>query len=150
MTAILSSTILVSDCFLPWPSCLLLFLLQDIFILHPGERPLFLNVDLPPDITIFRGRPDLEKAISAIIYSVANNESLPDDLYSRNSVITRATPEQRVRLLLERTMSIYSIDQLFQYSAGLTPSHHQGRAPWRSCKFFWRDFNAGEFTWRKL
>lgn len=26
-------------------------------------------------------------------------------------------------------MSIYTIDQLFQYSAGLTPSHHQGSGP---------------------
>ena len=67
----------------------------------------------------------MEKAISAIIYSIANNESLPEDLYSRNSVITRATPEQRVKLVLERTMSIYSVEQLFQYSASLTPSHHQ-------------------------
>ena len=95
-----------------------------LLIYYTGNRRLFLNDDLPPDICILKGRPDLEKALSAVIYSIAHELDLPDDLYRRNPVITKATPEQRLKLLLERALSIYSTDQLFDYSAGLTPLQH--------------------------
>jgi hypothetical protein len=90
-----------------------------------GKQPLFLNIDLPPDVYIFKGRLDLEHTISAVIYSIVHDEDLPKYVFTKNSIVTKATPE-RVRLLLERALSIYSIDQLFDYSASLTPSQHQG------------------------
>lgn len=95
-----------------------------LLIYYTGKRRLFLNDDLPPDICLMKGRPDLEKTISAVIYSIAHDFDVRGDLYSRNAAITKATPEQRMKLLLDRALSTYSIDQLFDHSASLTPFHH--------------------------
>ena len=95
-----------------------------LLIYYTGKRRLFLNDDLPPDICLLEGRPDLDKTISAVIHSIAHDSDIREDLYSRNAAITKPTPEQRMKLLLERALSSYSIDQLFEESARLTPFHH--------------------------
>lgn len=101
-----------------------------ILIYYTGKRSLFLNDDdLPPKVSILKGRPDVEKTISAVIYSIANDEELPADLGIRNSLVAKATPGQRVKLLLERALSTYSLDQLFEYSASLTAPHVKNSRP---------------------
>ena len=95
-----------------------------LLIYYTGKRRLYLNDDLPQDICLLKGRPDLEKALSAIIYSTAYELDLPEDLHRMNPVITKATPEQHMKLLLERALSIYSTDQLFDHATSLTPLQH--------------------------
>ena len=53
---------------------------------------------------------------SAIIYSTASGDELPKDLFMDNSTVSRVTTELRTKLLLEKALSVYSIDQLFEYS----------------------------------
>jgi hypothetical protein len=52
----------------------------------------------------------LEKTISAVILSTASDDGLPDELFSNNSVVAKATPQLSSKLLF------YSIDQLFDYA----------------------------------
>jgi hypothetical protein len=88
-----------------------------ILIYYTGKRPLYLCDDLPPNVVLFKGRPDLEKTISGVILSTVNDESgLPNELYANNSVVEKVTPQLSAMLLLEKALSVYSIDQLFDYA----------------------------------
>ena len=84
-----------------------------LLIYYTGKRPLFLNGDLPPNVHLFKGRPDLEKTISGVILSTASDSSLPEELFSNNAVVEKATADLSGKLLLEKALSVYSIDQLF-------------------------------------
>ena len=84
-----------------------------LLIYYTGKRPLFLNGDLPPNVHLFRGRPDLEKTISGVILSTASESDLPEELFSNNAVVEKATADLSGKLLLEKALSVYSIDQLF-------------------------------------
>eukprot|EP00581_Thalassiosira_minuscula_P014928 CAMPEP_0183730492 /NCGR_PEP_ID=MMETSP0737-20130205/32987_1 /TAXON_ID=385413 /ORGANISM="Thalassiosira miniscula, Strain CCMP1093" /LENGTH=858 /DNA_ID=CAMNT_0025963009 /DNA_START=206 /DNA_END=2782 /DNA_ORIENTATION=- len=79
------------------------------------ERSLILRDDLPPNIFVFNGRPNLERTIGGIIVSVATGEGLPEQLHKK--VLTRTPAEMRAKLLLEKALSIYTVDQLYGYTA---------------------------------
>jgi ferric-chelate reductase len=106
-----------------------------LLVYYTGKRPLFLNDDLPPNVCIFNGRPNLERTISGVIYSIANEEDLPDKLYQKNSVVTKASPEISAKLILVKALSIYSIDQLFEYAVGATPVTEEEVPPWAAASF---------------
>merc|ERR1712085_81766 len=88
------------------------------------ERALILRDDLPPNVLTFNGRPDLERTISGIITSIATGEGLPEELHKK--VLTRTPAEMRSKLLLEKALSIYSLDQLYEYTAKASNRHSQG------------------------
>lgn len=85
-------------------------------IYYTGKRSLVLQDDLPPNIFIFDGRPNLERSISGIVHSIVSGEGLPEELNHSNEVISKTPVETRTKLLLERVLSIYSIAQLFDYT----------------------------------
>jgi hypothetical protein len=102
---------------------------------NTGKRPIFLNDDLPPNVCIFNGRPNLERTISGVIYSIANDEGLPDELYCKNSVVEKATPEISAKLILVKALSIYSIDQLFDYAVRASVHCDVELPPWAAATF---------------
>jgi hypothetical protein len=100
-----------------------------LLIYYTGKRRLFLNDDLPPDVFIFEGRPNLEMAISAIIYSTASGDDLPESLFLNNSSVSKASTEDRAKLLIERAISIYTLDQLFEYAVHASSDRENGAFP---------------------
>jgi len=69
--------------------------------------------DLPQNVLIYQGRPNLERTISGIISSISSgNTVLPDNVNDGMGSITKTPPEIRAKVLLEKALSIYSIDQL--------------------------------------
>jgi len=92
------------------------------------ERGLILRDDLPPNVLVFNGRPNLERTLGGIIASIATGEGLPEEL-THKKVLTRTPAELRSTLLLEKALSIYTMDQLFDYSAKASHYHQQGPEP---------------------
>ena len=89
------------------------------------ERALILRDDLPPNVLIFNGRPDLERTLGGIIASIATGEGLPEELHKK--VLTRTPAQMRSKLLLEKALSIYSTAQLYEYT--VKASRHHERDP---------------------
>jgi hypothetical protein len=91
------------------------------------DRAIILRDELPPNVFIFNGRPDLERTIAGIISSISTGEGLPESLCKK--VVTRTPAEMRTKLLLEKALSIYTIDQLFDYSVKASNYHNEGLEP---------------------
>jgi hypothetical protein len=96
-------------------------------IYYTGKRSLILRDDLPPNVFMFNGRPNLERTISGIISSIATGEGLPEELSKK--VLTRTPAEMRSKLLLEKALSIYKIDQLFDYTVKASNHYNEGLEP---------------------
>ena len=92
------------------------------------KRPLVLRDDLPPNMFIFNGRPNLERTISGIIASISTGEGLPEDL-QRRKFVTRTPAKLRSRLLLQKALSIYTPGQLFDYTVKASNYRHKGPDP---------------------
>lgn len=75
------------------------------------ERSLVLGEDVPPNIFVFNGRPNLERAISGIILSIATGICAPEKLYE--SKFTSKPALMRSKMLLEKALSVYSMDRLY-------------------------------------
>ena len=87
-------------------------------IYYTGKgRDIVLDRDLPPNVFLFKGRPNLHQTLSGIIYSIISGEGLPEQLCDDQKIVSKATPEIRAKLLIEKALSIYSHAQLFQYAA---------------------------------
>ena len=100
-----------------------------LIIYYTGKRPLYLNNDLPANVKLFNGRPDLEKTISGVIFSTATDSDLPEEVYNNNSFVQKSTPELSVKLLLEKALSVYSLDQLFESAVRASTSVDEDDLP---------------------
>ncbi|EJK59461.1 hypothetical protein THAOC_20318 [Thalassiosira oceanica] len=86
-----------------------------VLIYYTGkERKLIIRNSLPSNVLIFNGRPDLERTISGIVHAIASGEGLPEEMSKK--VVTQTPAELRSKLLLEKALSIYSLDQLYEYT----------------------------------
>ena len=86
-----------------------------VLIYYTGkERKLIIRNSLPSNVLIFNGRPDLERTISGIVHAIASGEGLPEEMSKK--VVTQTPAELRSKLLLEKALSIYSLDQLYDYT----------------------------------
>ena len=84
-------------------------------IYYTGKRrEIVLNQDLPPNVFLFKGRPNLKETLSGIITSIISREGLPEQLCDDHKIVSKATPSIRAKLLIEKALSIYSHAQLFQ------------------------------------
>jgi len=100
-----------------------------ILIYYTGTRPIVLDKDLPANMLIFHGRPNLEKTISGIVYSIASGNGLPEELAKNRDVLSNApAADTRCKLLIEKALDLYSIDQLFQYAVKASGPKHKN--PW--------------------
>ena len=90
-------------------------------VYYTGKRSIILNEDLPPNVLLFSGRPDLERTIVGIIASIATGEGLPEKLHEK--VLTRTPAKIRSKLLLEKALTIYTIDQLYDYTVKASMYH---------------------------
>lgn len=84
------------------------------------DRSLDLGEDVPPNVFVFDIRPNLERAISGIIVSIATGVCAPEKLYE--SKFTSTPARMRSKLRLGKALSIYSMDQL--YSQTVMASNH--------------------------
>ena len=85
-------------------------------IYYTGKRrEIVLNQDLPPNVFLFKGRPNLKETLSGIITSIIlSGEGLPEQLCDDHKIVFKATPSIRAKLLIEKALSIYSHAQLFE------------------------------------
>jgi len=84
-------------------------------IYYTGKvRALILKDKLPPNVLIFNGRPDLERTISGIVHAIASGDGLPEECCSK--IVTRTPADVRSKLLIEKALSLYTMDQLYDYT----------------------------------
>lgn len=83
-------------------------------IYYTGKRSLVIHDNLAPNVFIFNGRPNLEKTLSGIVDSIVSNNGLPEKLYHKQKTISKTPAALRTQPLLERALSIYNIEQLFE------------------------------------
>ena len=91
-------------------------------VYYTGDRQLILQEDMPPNVFIFTGRPNLTRTISGIISSISTGFGLPEEL---GQVLSRTPAEVRSKLLLEKALSIYTMDQLYEYTVNAS-NHYSG------------------------
>jgi len=91
-------------------------------VYYTGDRQLILQEDMPPNVFIFTGRPNLTRTIAGIISSISTGFGLPEEL---GQVLSRTPAEVRSKLLLEKALSIYTMDQLYEYT--VNASNHYSR-----------------------
>lgn len=97
-------------------------------IYYTGKRSIILpEMKLPSNVFLFNGRPDLEKTISGIIHSIVSGEGLPEELSAK--VVTRTPTDMRAKLLVEKALSLYSVDQLFDYSLKASNYYNESQEP---------------------
>ena len=84
-------------------------------IYYTGCRSLIVRDDIPSNVFIFNSRPNLERTISGIIASIAAGTCLPEELNEK--VLSRTPGEMRSKFLLEKALSLYTLDQLFEFTA---------------------------------
>lgn len=87
-----------------------------ILIYYTGgkKRSLVLLDDLSPNVVVFDGRPNLDICISGIIRSISMSDSLPMEILAMNPIISKPPAGKRLKLLLEKALDIYNMDQLFE------------------------------------
>ena len=93
-------------------------------IYYTGRRSLILRDDIPSNVFIFNSRPNLERTISGIIVSIATGTGLPEDLHKK--VLTRTPAEMRSKLLLEKALSLYTLDQLYECTVKASTYYNDG------------------------
>ena len=91
-------------------------------VYYTGDRQLILQEDMPPNVFIFTGRPNLTRTIAGIISSISTGDGLPEEL---GQVLSRTPAEVRSKLLLEKALSIYTMDQLYEYTVNAS-NHYSG------------------------
>mmetsp|Transcript_19390 Transcript_19390/g.27622 ORF Transcript_19390/g.27622 Transcript_19390/m.27622 type:complete len:950 (+) Transcript_19390:61-2910(+) len=97
-------------------------------IYYTGKRSIILpDKKLPSNVFLFNGRPNLEKSISGIIHSIVSGEGLPEELSAK--VVTSTPADMRAKLLVEKALSLYSVDQLFDYSLKASNYYNESQEP---------------------
>merc|ERR1711862_905011 len=57
---------------------------------------------------------DLERTICGIVHSIASGDGLPEECCSK--IVTRTPADVRSKLLIEKALSLYTMDQLYDYT----------------------------------
>lgn len=97
-------------------------------IYYTGKRSIMLpDKKLPSNVFLFNGRPNLEKTISGIIHSIVSGEGLPEELSAK--VVTSTPVNMRAKLLVEKALSLYTVDQLFDYSLKASNYYNESQEP---------------------
>lgn len=97
-------------------------------IYYTGKRSIILpEKKLPSNVFLFNGRPNLERTISGIIHSICSGEGLPEELSKK--VVTKTPADMRAKLLVERALSLYTVDQLFDYSLKASNYYNESQEP---------------------
>jgi len=89
---------------------------DDAFVLvyYTGKTPLNVNVDdLPANVFIYKGRPNLEDSVTGIVYSIESGSSLPEKLMKTGRKIEQLTPLQKFFGKLFNRLSVYTDDEVF-------------------------------------
>ena len=82
-------------------------------VYYTGQRPLVIDRDLPSHMHIYQGRPNIQRTLAGIIASISSGmETLPENVNQGMKNITKTPLEMRARVLIEKALSIYTIDQL--------------------------------------
>ncbi|KAL9186835.1 hypothetical protein ACHAXT_010555 [Thalassiosira profunda] len=90
-------------------------------VYYTGKRSLVLEKDLPTNVLLYQGRPNLEQTISEIVTCIASGKGVPGGGDGVKCLPNTKTPPQiRAKALLEKAMSIYTPDQLFEYALEVT------------------------------
>ena len=97
-------------------------------IYYTGTRPLLIDYELPSNLRIYQGRPDLPRLVDAITSKTSTDQNqgrgnykLDDANYSLTR-IKRTTPSQQPRVLIARAMETYTNEQLFKFAVDASNS----------------------------
>ncbi|EJK47165.1 hypothetical protein THAOC_34135 [Thalassiosira oceanica] len=104
-------------------------------VYYTGKRPLLIDYDLPSNVRIYQGRPDLPRLVDAITSKTSpdwneryggGNYKLDDANYGLKR-IKQTTVSERPRVLVARAMETYTNEQLFKFAVDASNSQNQNR-----------------------
>ncbi|EJK47714.1 hypothetical protein THAOC_33548 [Thalassiosira oceanica] len=104
-------------------------------IYYTGKRPLLIDYELPSNVRIYQGRPDLPRLVDAITSKTSpdrnerfggGNYKLDDANYGLKR-IKQITESERPRVLIARAMETYTNEQLFKFAVDASNSQNQNR-----------------------
>ena len=104
-------------------------------IYYTGTRPLLIEHELPSNLKIYQGRPDLPRLVDAITSktSTDRNERYGggnyklDDANYRLKKIEQTAESERPRVLIARAMETYKNEQLFKFAVDASNARTQNR-----------------------
>ena len=96
-------------------------------IYYTGKRELVLPTNLPPNLFIFRSRPNLEETISGIVTAIVSGKGLSEDIYEYQMIFQKKTFNERIKLSLSRVISMYSVEEMFEFAFEATTTE---LTPW--------------------
>ena len=104
-------------------------------VYYTGTRPLLIDHELPSNLRIYQGRPDLPRLVDAITSktSTDRNERYGggnyklDDANYRLKRIKQTTEFEKPRVLIARAMETYTDEQLFKFAVDASNSRNQNR-----------------------
>lgn len=88
-----------------------------IFIFYTGKTEINLGPDVPPNVFIFKGRPNLEYVITSTIDRIENKTMLPESIHEEGSKFRKMTDEQKVDALAGRIVEDYGPSNFFKAAA---------------------------------
>eukprot|EP00958_Prasinococcus_capsulatus_P028076 scaffold6249_cov395-Prasinococcus_capsulatus_cf.AAC.4 len=94
-----------------------------ILIYYTGKEQLVITVDLPPNVFIFRARPQIRGVVSAIIFSVESGIALPEDFNDLEERTVIEETAEKIRKAQARKNKIVVAEQQDDIEAGR--SHKQ-------------------------
>lgn len=94
-----------------------------IFIFYTGKDPLSLGDDAPPNVFVFRGRPDLEKVIIGMIYRIEQHVLLPEEIVKEGQHFRGMSSEEKGEYLITRLANNYDTSEFYDAAAVEIPKH---------------------------
>jgi hypothetical protein len=84
-------------------------------IYYTGDVALSLAVtkDLPPNVSVFKGRPNLESVVTGIIHSIEGGKALPENIVAEGEFLAASTPEERARHAIFKMMKVHSDSEIY-------------------------------------
>jgi len=94
-----------------------------IFIFYTGKTPLSLGKDAPPNVLVFKGRPNLDKVITGMIYRIETNCFLPEDIVQEGHDFRELSTSEKGKYLITRIVSDYDPEEFYEAASVEVPKH---------------------------
>lgn len=88
-----------------------------IFIFYTGKTPLSLGNDAPPNVLVFKGRPNLDKVIVGMIYRIETHFLLPEEIVEEGHLFRDLSTEEKGQYLLSRIAFDYDALEFYEAAA---------------------------------
>lgn len=97
-----------------------------IFIFYTGKAPLSLGNDAPPNVLVFKGRPNLERVITSMIYRIETNFLLPEEIVQEGHQFREMTTDEKGEYLISKIALDYDPEEFYEAASVEIPKNVLG------------------------